>query len=71
MRKFQIRMSFIKFLKKLLNFLFAMSPNKKDVINISKRDHRFKFLTFKEICLYFIHKYVSIWWCTFCPNCCT
>ena len=52
MRKFQARMGFIKFSKKTLKFLFATKPKKKDVINISKPDHRFKFLTFKEICLY-------------------
>ena len=49
MREFQVRMSFIKFLKKTLNFLLDMSPNKKDVTNISKPDHRYNFLTFKEI----------------------
>ena len=38
MRRVQFRMSFIKLLKKLLKFLFAMSPNKKDVISISKPD---------------------------------
>ena len=57
MRKFQVRISFIKFLKRPLKFLLAVSPHKNHVINISTPDHRFTFLTFKETSFYFIHMY--------------
>lgn len=36
--------------------------------NIMKPYHWFVFLTIKEICLDFIHKYACIGWCIFSPN---
>ena len=35
-----------------------MSPNKKDVINVTQLGHWFVFLIFKEICLYSYIPYV-------------
>ena len=60
MRKFQIRMGFIKFLKKTLRFLFVISPNKKMSSVYRNQTTGLSFLTFKEICLYYIDKYGSI-----------
>ena len=48
--------------------LFTMSPNEKDIINISKPSEWCPFLSFLEFSLYLVHIYTGISGSTLCTN---
>ena len=61
----------IRFGKKLLSpskFCFSMRPNKKDIINISQQYKWLKLLSFKKICLSFVHINTGVWRSKFSSN---
>ena len=58
--RFNIRMIIVKVVKKLVKFFFPMCANKEIIINISKLYLWLRFLAFKKLSFYFIHKNESI-----------